>query len=221
MNKQTQTNIKNLCCIAMITAMAIVVNMFLRVHIDFLTYEPKDAIIAIGGFIFGPLTGILISLIVCLIEFVTISTTGPIGLLMNFLSSAVFVGISTLIYSRKKTLSRAITGLIIGGLSAVVIMLLWNYIITPIYTGIPREAVLDMFMPLLIPFNLLKYALNSTVVLILYKGVVTALRKSHLLPESNQENKKNFKKDTIVLFSICSLLIITLIILLLIFAKII
>ena len=84
---------------AMLAALAIAADMFLRIPGigGFLTYEPKDAVLTIGGFIFGPVAGILMSLAVCVIEMVTVSTTGLIGLLMNFLSSAVFIGVSTFI----------------------------------------------------------------------------------------------------------------------------
>ncbi|MBQ8852015.1 MAG: ECF transporter S component, partial [Oscillibacter sp.] len=35
-----------------------------------------------------------------------------------------------------------------------------------------------------LPFNLVKGGLNMAVILLLYKPVVTALRKAHLVPES-------------------------------------
>ena len=212
--------IRALLCMAMLTALAIAADIMLRIPGigGFLTYEPKDVILTIGGFIFGPIPGVLMSLVVCLVEMVTVSSTGFIGLLMNFLASGVFVGVSAVVYSRKKTLPRAIIGLVAGSLSMLVIMLLWNYIITPIYMGIPREAVLDLFLPLLIPFNLLKAALNAALVLFVYKGVVTALRKTKLIParESNDGEKK--KLNTILLICVSALLVTTLIIVLLIFA---
>ena len=62
-------------------------------------------------------------------------------------------------------------------------MMLCNYIITPIYTGLPRETVAGMLLPVFLPFNLIKYGINTAVTLILYKPIVTALRKAHLLPE--------------------------------------
>ncbi|MBQ3284249.1 MAG: ECF transporter S component [Ruminococcus sp.] len=219
---QTKTNdrLKALLCMAMLTALAVAADIFLRIPGigGFLTYEPKDVILTIGAFIFGPIAGLIMSLIVCLIEMVTVSTTGPIGLLMNFLASGVFVGVSAVIYWRKKTISRAIVGLIVGSLSMTVIMLLWNYIMTPIFMGVPREAVLEMFIPLLIPFNLLKAALNSALILFLYKGVVTALRKSRLIPvrENNDGEKK--RSNTILIVCISAVLVITLVLVMLIFA---
>nr|MCR5653055.1 ECF transporter S component [Ruminococcus sp.] len=176
MTNKTTERIKMISSMAMLTAIAVAANIFLRLPDigGFLTYEPKDVILTIGAFIFGPIAGLIMSLIVCTIEMVTVSTTGVIGLLMSFLSSSVFLGIASVIYYRKKTLPRAIIGLIAGSLSMIVIMLLWNYIITPIYMGIPREAVLLLFLPLLISFNAIKSGLNSALVFLLYKGVLTA-----------------------------------------------
>ncbi|MBQ6152464.1 MAG: ECF transporter S component [Ruminococcus sp.] len=223
MQSKTNERLKVVLCMAMLTALAVAADIFLRIPGigGFLTYEPKDVILTIGAFIFGPVAGIIMSLVVCLIEMVTVSTTGFIGLLMNFLASAVFVGVSSIIYSRKKTLSRAILGLVAGSFSMLCIMLLWNYIMTPIFMNVPREAVLDMFVPILIPFNLLKAGLNSALILLLYKGVVTALRKSRLIPVRESNDSEYKKSNTIVIIIISALLVVTLIFVMLIFAQVI
>lgn len=207
----------------MLTALAIAADMFLRLPniSGFLTYEPKDVILTISAFIYGPLIGLLMSLITCTVEMLTISTTGPIGLLMNFLASAMFVGVSSVIYYRKKTISRAIVGLVAGSLSMIAIMLLWNYIMTPIFMGVPREAVLGMFVPVLIPFNAIKAGLNAALVLLLYKGTVTALRKSRLVPERETNDSEYKRSNTIIIAIISALLVATMLLVLLIFAGII
>ena len=158
------------------------------------------------------------SLLVCLIEMITVSTTGWIGLLMNFLSSSVFVGVSAVLYYKKQTLARAITGLIAAAFSMLAVMLLWNYIMTPVFTGMPREKVLELFVPLLIPFNLIKASLNAVLTLLLYKAVVTALRKAHLIPKRESNDKENKKTNTILIITVSALLTITFVLVLLIFA---
>ena len=223
MAKTSNERIKSLCSMAMLTAIAIVADILIRIPNigGFLTYEPKDVVLTIGGFIFGPVAGILMALVVCLIEMVTISTTGIIGFVMNFLASGVFIGVASVIYFKKKNLSRAIIGLVASTLSLIVVMLLWNYIMTPIFFGMPREDVLDMFLPLLIPFNAIKGALNSALTLLLYKGVVTALRKSGLVPKRESADNENFKTNTIILIIVSAFIVATLILVLLIFAGII
>ena len=221
MKKNNSERLKALLCLSMMAALAIAADVFLRIPGigGFLSYEPKDVILTISGFIFGPIAGVILSLVVCIVEMLTVSTTGLIGLLMNFISSAVFVGVSTAFYAKKKTLPRAILGLVVGSLSMTVIMLLWNYIITPIYMSIPRAAVLELFVPLLIPFNLLKTALNSALVVFLYKGVVTALRKSKLIPET-QSDAQVKKANTALIVSVSALLAVTLTLVVLLFAGI-
>ena len=214
--------IKSLAAMALLTALAVAADLFLRIPGigGFLTYEPKDVIITIGAFIFGPIAGILMSLAVSFVEMITVSSTGPIGLLMNFLSSATFVGVASVIYYRKKTMPRAIIGLCAAVLSMTAIMLLWNYIVTPMYMGVPRQAVLEMIVPLLLPFNLLKASLNAALVLLLYKGVVTALRKSKLVPE-RESSSENKRLNTVLVVVISAVAVTTLLLVLLIFAKII
>ena len=71
----------------------------------------------------------------------------------------------------------------------VLVMLLWNYLITPIYMGYPREAVVELLIPAFLPFNLIKGGLNVAMTMILYKPVITALRHAHLM-ETNQIKSK-------------------------------
>ena len=65
-----------------------------------------------------------------------------------------------------------------------VVMLLWNYLITPIYMEMDRAVVAAMLPTVFLPFNLVKGGLNMAVILLLYKPVVTALRRARLVPES-------------------------------------
>ena len=68
------------------------------VSVDFLKYEPKDVVIALGGFMFGPLPAALLSVVVSLLEMVTISSTGIIGCVMNILSTWGFACVAAIVY---------------------------------------------------------------------------------------------------------------------------
>ena len=174
--------IKKLVLIAMLAAIAYIMVFVIRIPVVlFLKYEPKDVIITIGGFIMGPTAAFVISLIVSLIEMVTISETGPIGALMNLLSTCAFACSAAFVYKKKHTIGGAIAGLGVGTVVMVAVMLLWNWLITPFYQGAPREAVEAMLLPIFLPFNLLKAGLNSAFILGLYKPMVTALRKTRLI----------------------------------------
>lgn len=161
--------------------------------ISFLSYEPKDVVITIGGFIFGPIFCFIICFIVSLLELFTVSTTGLIGFFMNFISSVCFSCIAAYIYSRKRSASGAAAGLISGSILMTLAMILWNYLITPIYLGYEREAVAAMLVPIFLPFNLIKSGLNAAFTIILYKPVISALTNSGLVSNSREQiNKKSY-----------------------------
>ena len=70
------------------------------------------------------------------------------------------------------------------------VMLIWNYLITPFYMGYPREAVAELLLPAFLPFNLIKSGLNAAFTFLLYKPVITALRKSGYLSASGQSPRR-------------------------------
>ena len=185
MNKQKMST-KELTTLAMLTAIAYALVCTVRIPIVlFLKYEPKDVVITIGGFLMGPMAVLISSSIVALIEMFTISDTGIIGCIMNFLSTCAFALPAAFMYKRRHTMAGAIAGLAVGTITMVATMLLWNYLITPLYmTGTSRSDIAGMLVPVFLPFNLLKAGLNSASILLLYKPVVNGLRRAGLLPVS-------------------------------------
>lgn len=184
MNSKT----KKLTTAGMFCAFAYAATVFGRIPLVlFLKYDPKDIIIAISGLIFGPLTSFSVAFIVSLIEMFTISENGIWGFLMNVISSCSFACTTAFVYRKKRKLSGAIVGLFCGWGCMVLVMLFWNYLITPIYMGSSREAVAELLIPVFLPFNLIKGGLNAAITMVLYKPVVTALGRTHLV-ETNQRN---------------------------------
>ena len=140
----------------------------------------------IGAFLFGPLSAAVISIVVAVVEMFTVSDTGPIGCIMNVLATCAFCCTAAFVYKKFHTRKGAVIGLALGTVCLTVVMLLWNYLITPIYMGMDREEiVVPMLIPVFLPFNLVKGGLNMALILLLYKPVVTALRKARLVPESH------------------------------------
>ena len=171
----------------------------------FLTFDLKDTIIAIAGFIFGPLSALIVSVVVSLIEMVTHSETGPVGLLMNVLSTAAFVCPAAFLYKRRHTFRWAVSGLVIGAVAMTFGIVLWNLVFTTLYLHVPREVVATMLPTVFLPFNLVKAVMNSALTIVLYKPVVTALRKARLAPEHGAQgsgeartSKKSWAGITIV-----------------------
>ncbi len=163
----------------------------------FLQFDAKDVTITIGGFLLGPSYAIINSLVVSLLEFISVSHTGLIGLIMNFVSTAAFCTTASVIYYRRRTFSRAFCGLLLGTLALTAVMLLWNYYITPIYMKIPREAVASMLPTVFLPFNIIKGLINSALIMLLYRPIVDAIRRMGFVENSNYVQKKKFSPTLI------------------------
>ena len=202
------TTIGMLCALAYATAVAGRIPLIL-----FLKYDPKDVIIVIGGLIFGPLTSLAISVVSSVAEMFTISSTGIWGCVMNIISSCCFSCAAAFVYKKRHTLSGAMLGLFCGCGCQVAAMMLWNYLVAPIYMGLPREDVMELLLPAFLPFNLIKGGLNAALTLLHYKPFVTALRRSSLLEPENLPGKLRLNIGVILaaLFLIisCALLILS------------
>jgi riboflavin transporter FmnP len=178
----SKVDTKKIVLLALFSALSYATLYVLRFKVSFLTFEAKDAVITIAAMCLGPAAGVVISLVVTLLEMVTVSDTGFYGWIMNFAASAVFSVTASLFYSKIRKVWAAVTGLAAAGLSMTVVMLLMNLVITPLYAGVTVDAVLKMIPPLLLPFNLTKAALNSALVMVLYKPVSSALKRTNMLP---------------------------------------
>ena len=189
---KNQPNTKKIVLLAMLAAIAYMLAALIHIPLipaaPFLSYEPKDVIITIGGFLMGPLAAVVIPLVVAALEMVTVSSTGIIGCIMNFIASAFFCCTAAFVYKKKHDIVGAVLGLLLGSVAMVGVMLLWNWLITPLYMGVPRASVTAMLLPVFLPFNALKAGFNSAMTLMLYKPLVSALRKTGLVPTRPGQN---------------------------------
>ena len=176
--------------------------------LGFLTFDLKDVIIGFCGFIYGPLAAVVVSVVVSFIEMITISSTGPWGFVMNVLSTCFFICPAAFIYRRHRSVTGAVSGLFVGALLMTAVMILWNYLVVPLYTpSISRDAVLPLLVPVFVPFNLIKSGLNGALMMLLYKPIVNALRAAHLVEESSEGGNtvSGGKKVGLVLVSLVAL----------------
>ena len=121
-NPSSLANIKTLVTLGMLTALAYAVMAVCKVIPavgGFLSFDLKDTVMAIGGFLFGPAAALAMAIVVPFIEFVTVSDTGWYGLIMNIIATTLFVLPAVLIYRRRHKTSAAILGLVVGSLLAV------------------------------------------------------------------------------------------------------
>lgn len=176
-----------IAAVGMLCALAFVATALIHIKLipaaGFLTYDPKDVIIAIGGFLFGPVYVLIISLIVSFLEMITISESGIIGLVMQVIATCAFAMPAAILYKKNRTRKEAAIGLALGIVIMTAVMVIWNYILTPVYMGTSRSDVATMLVPIIIPFNAIKGLLNAALTFLIYKPVVTALRKLGVVKE--------------------------------------
>ncbi len=147
----------------------------------------------LGGFSMGPLQGLCILLIKDVVSLGNTSSMG-VGELADIMTGAAMMIPAALIYKRNRTLKGALTGLLVGIVSTVVVGAVANYfIMIPFYVNVmhmPLETILAMIaqvippvdtLPKLIllatsPFNLLKGAALAAVTCLMYKRLSPLLK---------------------------------------------
>ena len=172
-----------LCVVAMMAAMAYVVMVFVKVPIVlFLSYEPKDVFLALIALLVDPIAGVLATVAVAFVEMITVSSTGLWGFLMNVLSSLAFLLPAALVCRKKKTVGRVLCGVACGALVMTAVMLLWNFLIVPLYMATPRADVVPLLWSAFLPFNLIKGVANAVLVILLFKPAQSAFKAAKLTP---------------------------------------
>jgi len=143
----------------------------------FLEYEPGDVPALIGAFLYGPGAGLVITIVVSIVQAFTVSaSSGWIGALMHIIATGTMVMVAGYIYRKMHTFKGAILALFAGSLSMTLIMIPLNLVFTTLFLNVPYEAVKAMLLPAIIPFNLLKATINSTITVFVYKAVGKVLR---------------------------------------------
>ena len=64
-----------------------------------------------------------------------------------------------------------------GSLMAVLVALVSNLIVTPIYAHMTYQAVAAMILPILLPFNVAKMAIHAVITFLIYKPISNLLSK--------------------------------------------
>ena len=200
------SKIKQLTIIALFCALSFAVSVVVDIELfDFLTFDLKDSVSTICGMLFGPSAGLFCAVIVPFIEFATNPKTGIYGLIMNLLSSIVFVGVSSLIYKYKKTIFGAVIGLATAVCATVAVMMIGNIIITPLFMGVTQTAVIQMIPTIFLPFNLVKTVINASITMIIYKPISITLKRMGVTGDVYNANSQNRARS--ILFMVISAVI--------------
>lgn len=158
--------------IALSIVLVLLINFPLLPAVPFMKYDPADIPILIGTFLFGTIGGLILTAIVAIIQGLFISSDGGlIGIIMHFLATGSFVLIAGTIYQKARTKTSAILALCFGSLAMTIVMVFCNLLLTPIFLGAPMEKVIELLLPAIIPFNLLKAGINSVLTYLIYKPI--------------------------------------------------
>ncbi|MGI6247899.1 MAG: ECF transporter S component [Acutalibacteraceae bacterium] len=191
MEKNTKYNVSKMAQMAMLVAISIV-SLYVVPLVSFfpsapyLQYDMADVPVLIGTMLFGPVSGLLILLLVSILQGITISaSSGWVGIVMHFCASGALVLVAGLIYKKWKTLWSLILGLVLGSLAMTALMVPLNLFFTVRFFGVAFDAVKGMLLPVIIPFNLLKAGINSLITALVFFPLKSILLKLDLLrPQS-------------------------------------
>lgn len=178
-------NARKICYYSIFIALAVVTGYLIHFPIlpaaPFLLYDPGHVFLLIASFKFGPKASIIMSLVYALVFAMITGQGGPWGALMNFLATSVFLLVSSSIYLRRHDRNGAIMGLILGTLAMTAIMIPANLLITPLYMGVNRTIVMQLLLPAIIPFNILRGVISSVLTLVIYKRISLFLNEQDTL----------------------------------------
>lgn len=174
-------NVNKMVKLAVLAALSLVLMLLVRFPIipsaPFLEYEPADVPILISAFMYGPAEGLIVTIVVSLIQAMTVSaSSGWVGFVMHVISTGTFVLVAGFIYKKIHTLKGAVIALLAGSIAMTLVMIPSNLFFTVNFYGVPRQAVEAMLPTAILPFNLIKSLANSILVALSYKPLSRFMR---------------------------------------------
>lgn len=172
--------VEKLVKMALLCAMSLALMYVVRfpLILPYLEYDMADVPILIGAFLYGPAAGLALCAIVSFLQAVTVSAaSGWIGGVMHFFASGAFVLVAGILYRRRHTLRGAVEGLIFGSLAMILIMVPFNYFLSPLFLVSDSmdygqaQAAIWSIMWSFVAFNAAKAGINSVVTYLIYKPV--------------------------------------------------
>ena len=188
-------NLKNMVLVSILGAISGVLMLFkfpLPIAPTFMKMDFSDSVLIIGGFLTGPVYSLIMIFIKWIVKLIITSTsTAYAGELSGLILNISFILPMSYFYSKNKTKKTAIILMIIFSITTSLIAIFTNvYMIFPLY-GLSGSAIVGPFKVLfpfvdsvwqvmlisILPFNLMKIAINSIIALVLYKKVSTFVHR--------------------------------------------
>lgn len=196
MKGKRTANIHSMAIVGLLSAIAYIL-MFMEFSVPlmpgFIKMDLSDLPALIGTFAVGPLGGVIICLIKNLLH-LTVTSTGGVGELSNFILNTAFILPAGLLYKFKKTKKSACAGAVLGAVFMAVISVASNYfIVYPVYYNfMPEDTILaayqaifpgvDSILQCLIvfnmPFTFIKAMISVVITFLIYNQLVPIFRMS-------------------------------------------
>ncbi|MEK3885946.1 ECF transporter S component [Bacillus sp. FSL K6-3431] len=182
-------SVKTFVAIGMLSSLSFIL-MLIKFPIPpfpaWLTVDFSDIPALIAALLFGPLAAILVELFKNILDYLLMGSEAglPIGNMANFLAGITFVLPVYFVYNRLKMKKRLALSMVIGTAAMAVIMSIMNYVwVLPAYTillgwdPMSTSAMRQVVVAAILPFNIIKGLLVTTIFLLLYSRLQEWLNK--------------------------------------------
>ncbi|MGI6162357.1 MAG: ECF transporter S component [Bacillota bacterium] len=157
MNRKTAVVVST----AILAAMSLILELYVHFPVlpaaPYLLYSPGDLPIIIAALVFGPIPGVLTALVNSALFVLLTGEGGPWGALMHFIASG---GMAAVIGMMENRFGKTHFSLLSGVATRIALMIPANFLVTPIYTGLPVSVIAKMIVPVVIPFNIIHAGIN-------------------------------------------------------------
>lgn len=177
-------SIKQLTQMALLAAISIILVFLVRFPIipiaPFLEYTPGDVPIFVAAFLYKPVAALILGVVTAVLQGITVSAhSGPVGIMMNIFSFGSYVLVASFVYKRLKSNTGIIVAMVAGSVATIVAMIGFNLIFTPIFMGVPREVVVQMILPAILPFNVIRAGVNSVITFVILRVILLYIKPTH------------------------------------------
>ncbi len=167
-------NVKKIAIAALFTAASLILS-FIQIPLfpaaPWLMYDPSGIVCLIAALAFGPKLGAAVAII----SWLPRVFIDPFGAPMGMVSTCALIIPAAFAYGRRRTRGAALVGMIAGALLSIAVTCVLNLVVTPLYTAVTLMDVVAMIVPILVPFNALKMALNVVAGQVLLTPCMNAL----------------------------------------------
>ena len=196
MNKFKTKYITEIGVLSAIAAVLMIFEFPLWFAPSFYKLDVSELAPLIGGFALGPLAGVIIEGLQIVIHLILEGTsTFFVGDISNFIVGCSFILPASLVYKYNKTRTGAIYGMLVGTISLALVGSAINaFFLIPAYSKILNlpidrivamgsainssiDSVSTLVLYAVVPFNLLKGTIVSSITLLIYKKISVILKK--------------------------------------------